>query len=320
VRRAPSVVLVNLGTTAAPEPEAVRRFLAEFLSDPRVVDYPSWIWKPILARILRSRPERVAEQYRSIWREDGSPLEAGTRRIADGLSAAFRGEVDVSVAYRYGEPSLASALAERDGTGIVIPLFPQRTGSTTGTIAALVGDRAVVRAIAPADPGYVEAQAELFARTARDRPPDHFVVSFHGIPVRYDRSEQGRYRRDCEATFDALLKRIGWPESRSTLAYQSRFGPEPWIGPRTARVLAGLGRRGVGTVAVATPGFLTEGLETAEEIGIRGKKTFLDAGGSQLLRIPCVEDHPAFVASLSKLVREAFEAGAESESLKERSS
>jgi protoporphyrin/coproporphyrin ferrochelatase len=297
-----SVVLVNLGTTEAPEPEAVRRFLAEFLSDPMVVDYPRRLWKPILARILRSRPERVAEQYRSIWHEDGSPLESGTRRIATALSELLGEETAVSVAYRYGEPSLASALEA--GGGVVIPLFPQRTGSTTGTIEAVVGDRAAVRFIMPDDSGYIEAQADLFEGAVAESPPEHFVVSFHGIPVRYDRAEGRRYRGDCEATFGALLKRLDWPKKMATLSYQSRFGPEPWIGPRTARVLAQLGRYGIRAVAVATPGFVTEGLETAEEIGIRGKTTFLDAGGERFQRIPCVEHHPAFVASLAKLVRE----------------
>jgi ferrochelatase len=298
-----SVVLVNLGTAEAPEPEAVRRFLAEFLSDPMVVDYPRWLWKPILARILRSRPERVAEQYRSIW-EDGSPLDRGTRRIARALAASLGEGVEVSFAYRYGEPSLAGVLGKAGGGRLVVPLFPQRTGSTTGTIEALVGDRAAVRPIPPDDPGYVEAQAELCERAFEKRPPEHLVVSFHGIPLRYDRAEGGIYRRECEATYRALLERLGWSEARATLSYQSRFGPEPWIGPRTARTLARLGRGGVRGVAVLTPGFLTEGLETAEEIGIRGRKTFLEGGGERFVRVPCVEDHPAFVASLAKLVRE----------------
>jgi len=308
------VVLVNLGTTTAPEPEAVRRFLSEFLSDPMVVDYPRWLWKPILARILRSRPERVAEQYRSIWREGGSPLETGTRRIASALGKSLGEGTAVSVAYRYGEPSLAGALGA--GGSVVIPLFPQRTGSTTGTIEAVVGDRAPLRLIAPDDAGYIEAQAELFEGAVADSPPEHFVVSFHGIPVRYDRAEGGRYRGDCEATYGALLERLEWPKSMASLSYQSRFGPEPWIAPRTAKMLERLGRDGIRAIAVATPGFVTEGLETAEEIGIRGKATFLQAGGERFQRIPCVEDHPAFVASLAKLVREGSEDG----NVKERNS
>lgn len=296
------VLLVNLGTTAAPEPAAVRAFLSEFLSDPLVVDYPRWLWAPILRRILRSRPERVAAMYRSIWHEEGSPLVLGTRRIAQALGAALGARVDV--AYRYGTPSLGDALRDSKEDLLVVPLFPQRTGSTTGTIERVVREvasAARVLHIPPELPGYVEAQAALFERGA-PTPPEHLVVSFHGIPVRYDRAEQGLYRRDCEATFRALLQELGWPEARATLSFQSRFGPEPWLKPATARVLERLGRSGVASVAVATPGFLTEGLETAEEIGIRGMETFKSAGGTTFVRVPVVEAHPAFIESLRRLV------------------
>lgn len=297
-----SVVLVNLGTTRAPEPDAVRDFLAEFLSDPMVVDYPAWLWKPILKRILATRPERVAEQYRSIWTGDGSPLHVGSHRIAHALRGLLRR--DVRVAFRYGEPALEMALEDRP---IVVPLFPQRTGSTTGTIERLVGGRASVRQV-PADAdGYVEAQADLWRKSVNGEPPEHVVVSFHGIPARYDRAEGGLYRRDCEATFEALVERVGWPASKATLAFQSRFGPEPWIGPATAKSLQKLARSGIRSVAVATPGFATEGLETVEEIGIRGRETFLAEGGERFLRIPCVEAHPAFVRTLAEIV-EAEEA------------
>lgn len=298
------VLLVNLGTAAAPTPEAVREFLHEFLSDPLVVDYPAWLWRPILRRILRSRPAKVAELYRSIWHDEGSPLDRGTRRIAASLAEATGREV--AVAYRYGAPSLRGALERVPRGTLVVPLFPQRTSSTTGTIERVVEEvapeRSSVLRIPPDDPGYVAAQAELVAEKASDGPPEHLVVSFHGIPVRYDRSERGLYRRDCQATFEALLKRMSWPETRATLSFQSRFGPEPWLRPATAAVLERLGRRGVRSVAVATPGFLTEGLETAEEIGIRGRETFLEAGGTSFTRIPVVEAHPAFVESLVRLV------------------
>jgi ferrochelatase len=288
------IVLVNLGTTRAPEPEAVREFLAEFLSDPEVVDYPGWLWKPILSRILRSRPEKVAEQYRSIWTAEGSPLESGTKRIAAALAA--RTGRDVRIAFRYGEPSLSRALAEE--RPLVVPLFPQRTGSTTGTIEKLVGSRAAVTLLPPDARGYIDAQADFWMKAVDGEPVDHVVVSFHGIPVRYDRAEKSGYRRDCEATYRALLERVGWPSSKATLSYQSRFGPEPWIGPATATVFEKLARSGARAIAAVTPGFVTEGLETIEEIGIRGKSTFLESGGERFVRIPCVEDHPSFVASL----------------------
>jgi ferrochelatase len=299
-----TVVLVNLGTTRAPEPAAVRAFLEEFLSDPMVVDYPRWLWRPILARILRSRPERVAEQYRAIWTEEGSPLVSGTKRIAEALRAASGAEV--REAYRYGEPSLSREL-ETPGR-LVIPLFPQRTSSTTGTIERLVGTRARVAFIPPDDPGYIEAQADRFRGAVGYAPTEHLLVSFHGIPSRYDRAEGGLYRRDCQATYRALLSRLDWPESRATLAFQSRFGPEPWIGPSTAKTLERLGRSGVRSVAVATPGFLTDGLETLEEMGIRGRETFSSAGGERLVLVPAVADHPSFILSLAALVAQGSSA------------
>lgn len=299
-----SVLLVNLGTTLAPEPWAVREFLGEFLSDPMVVDYPTWLWRPVLAKILRVRPEKVAEQYRAIWTEAGSPLRNGTRRIAGALAGLLGREV--KYAHRYGRPSLREELDAARKNVVAVPLFPQRTGSTTGSIESAIGDASAVeiRRIAPDDPGYIEAVGDLFARSVGDVPPEHFVVSFHGIPVRYDRRERGTYRADCERTFRAILSRIAWPEKKATLSYQSRFGPEPWLRPATASVLARLGASGAGRVAVATPGFLTEGLETLEEIGIRGRRTFLEAGGRELIRIPAVEAHHRFVASLAALVAE----------------
>jgi ferrochelatase len=262
-----------------------------------VVDYPGWLWRPILNRILRSRPARVADQYRSIWTNEGSPLKVGTERLRSALGAKIH--ADVEVAYRYGSP----AVAGRTSGALVVPLFPQRTGSTTGTIEALLAPDARILYIPPDDPGYIRAQAELVRRAVGETPPAHLVVSFHGIPVRYDRAERGIYRRDCESTFRALLAELDWPEQAATLTFQSRFGPEPWIGPATAKTLAKLGSSR--SVAVVTPGFLTDGLETIEEIGIRGRETFMEAGGERFVRVPCVEDHPDFVSSLARLVEKA---------------
>jgi len=300
-----TILLVNLGTTRAPEPEAVREFLREFLSDPMVVDYPEWLWRPVLAKILRSRPHKVAEMYRSIWTEEGNPLERGTERIASALGRHFG--VEVHHAYRYGSPSLRERVAWGEVPITLVPLFPQRTGSTTGSIESAIerSSGIEIRHIAPDDPGYIEAAADLFHRSVGNAPPEHLVVSFHGIPLRYDRREGGMYRADCERTFRALLKALAWPEAKATLSYQSRFGPEPWLRPATASVLERLGSSGVRSIAVATPGFVTEGLETLEEIGIRGRKTFLEAGGTRFLRVPVVEAHPRFVRSLATLVEGA---------------
>lgn len=308
------LILVNLGTPTAPTPEAVREFLDEFLSDPAVVDYPGWFWKPFLRRIiLPKRPIPVAHAYQSIWTTAGSPLRVATDRYAAVVGAAAPG-LAVHTAYRYGEPSLESvmgrvAMQDPDRV-IVVPLFPQRTNPTTGTIfnrareaasRAGIADRVSERLVAPDDAGYVAAMADRWREGTKERRPEHLVVSFHGIPKRFNRQEHGVYVRDCEVTTRALLHAIDWPAARTTLAYQSKFGPEPWLAPATADVLVQLPRRGVTSVAVITPGFVTEGLETIEEIGIRGREAFGAAGGTHFIRVGGVEDHPAFVASLVRL-------------------
>lgn len=312
----PNLVLVNLGTPTAPTAAAVREFLDEFLSDPAVIDYPAWFWKPFLRRvILRSRPERVAHQYQAIWTPEGSPLRTTTERIGTGIRAMYDGRLRVTTAYRYGEPSLDTVMQRLRASGgpiVVAPLFPQRTDATTGTALtrarqaaerAGVADRLVERVPAPDAPGYIQAMAERWREAIATAPhaPEHLVVSFHGIPVRFDRRERGVYVRDCEATTHALLEAVGWPAASATLAYQSKFGPEPWLTPATADLFETLPRRGVKSLAVITPGFVTEGLETIEEIGMRGAEAFHEAGGEHFIRVPAVDDHPAFLSSLAAL-------------------
>jgi ferrochelatase len=315
-------LLVNLGTPTAPTDAAVRTFLSEFLSDPSVVDLPRWIWRPILsAFVLRSRPKRVAEQYKSVWTDSGSPLRAATQRMTDAVAARSNDEFTVSWAFRYGEPSLETEMrrlaAENDGPVIVVPLFPQRTDATTGTAfrrareaAKSAGIHARYREalIAPADDGYIAALADRWRATlaASDAHPEHLVISFHGIPERYDRRERRQYTRDCEETAAAFLLTIDWPTSKATLAYQSKFGPEAWLTPATATVVEDLARGGTKRLAVVTPGFLTHGLETLEEIGIRARESFLAAGGEELLLVDCVEDHVAMVDSFVRIAMNAM--------------
>jgi ferrochelatase len=311
------LLLVNLGTPEAPTPEAVRAFLREFLSDPAVVDLPRWIWRAILnCFVLRSRPHRVAEQYASIWTQAGSPLRAATERMVHAVRGRATGALTASWAFRYGEPSLDAEMRriakEHDGPVVVVLLFPQRTDATTGTAFRRAREAAATAGImhryrealvAPADDGYIAALAARWSETL-DRcvaPPDHLVISFHGIPARYDRREHYQYTRDCEETAAAFLATTGWPVSNATLAYQSKFGPEPWLIPATAAVIKDLARRGARRVAVVTPGFLTHGLETLEEIGIRGRDDFLAAGGEELLLVGAVEDHPAMIDTLIRL-------------------
>lgn len=313
----PHLLLVNLGTPDAPTPESVRRFLDEFLSDPDVIDFPRWLWQPILQGIiLRTRPRKVAEAYESIWTPEGSPLRVATERLVRQLRAESHGRFTVSAAYRYGEPSIDSEKARLKAEGVqrvvVVPLFPQRTSSTTGTAFRRAYEAAfrldlpstVIDRVIPADdPGYIQAQAERFfeAIAHEPAPPDHIVISYHGIPERYDRNERRAYSSDCCHTTTALLEAINWPVQRSTLAFQSKFGPEKWLTPATDAVLEALPKQGVRSVAVITPGFVTDGLETIEEIGDRGRESFLEAGGERFIRVPAVETHPAFVQSLARL-------------------
>lgn len=313
----PHLLLVNLGTPDAPTPESVRRFLREFLSDPDVIDFPKWFWQPILQGIiLRTRPRKVAHAYESIWTPDGSPLRASTERIVAQLRAVAGDRFTVSAAYRYGEPSIASEKARLKDAGVekfvVVPLFPQRTSSTTGTafrrafesaVSMELGVPVIDRVISPTDSGYIEAQAERFFEAIASEPalPEHVVISYHGIPERYDRNERRSYSSDCCHTTTALLEAIKWPVAKSTLTFQSKFGPEKWLTPATDAVLENLPKRGIKSVAVITPGFVTDGLETIEEIGDRGRESFMEAGGETFIRVPAVDTHPAFIRSLAAL-------------------
>lgn len=298
-------LLANLGTPSAPTEDAVRAFLAEFLSDPCVVDWPAWLWQPILRGIvLRKRPARVAHAYRSIWSEHGAPLAVETRRLAEAVQRELGGDWDVRAAYRYGAPSVASELEALRGREVhVVPLFPQRTRASSGSIAARVAAVGSARLVelAPTDADYIEALATPLAGLARDA---QLVVSFHSIPRRVDRAEGRRYSSDCRATFDALCAAAAWPRERAELCYQSRFGPEPWLGPALAERLVALARTGR-PVVVTTPGFLTEGLETLEEIGLRGRESYQEAGGRQFLRIDCPAGQPALARALAGVLRHA---------------
>jgi len=307
-------LLVNLGTPSAPTAAAVRAFLAEFLSDPLVVDWPAWLWQPLLQGVvLRRRPARIAEAYRQIWTAEGSPLAAQTRALARAVQLELGAGWDVRAAFRYGEPGLASELAALRAAGravSVLPLFPQRTRASGGSIEALVeaggpengpenGPARVVR-LAPDDAGYVAALAEPLRAAPRSA---HLLASFHSIPRRIDRAEGGRYAADCRATFEALRAMLDWPRERAELCFQSRFGPEPWLGPTTASRLAALPRAGAREVIVTTPGFLTEGLETVEEIGLRGERTFRGAGGLHFTRVPCAAGGPLLARAIAAALR-----------------
>ena len=291
------IVLVNLGTPADATAAAVRDFLDEFLSDPQVVDWPKWIWQPVLRGVvLRRRPARVAAAYARIWTPEGSPLRVATEALGHALAARAPKTTRISVAYRYGAPGLEAAVEaalNRARTVCVVPLFAQATASSSGTILRLVRaaaakrqatERVSCRLLAPDEPHYIAAsRARCEAAFARfpDGMPERLVMSFHSLPARVDRKEGHVYSRACETTATALRAALGLHPDHVQLTYQSRFGPEPWLGPATEASLVALADAGVRHVAVAAPGFLTPGLETLEELGMRARAAFLDAGGRQ---------------------------------------
>jgi protoporphyrin/coproporphyrin ferrochelatase len=186
----------------------------------------------------------------------------------------------------------------------VLPLFPQRTQSSSGSVGTVVAraGHGKLAALEPDDPGYIAALAAGLAQAPRDA---RLLVSFHSIPRRVDRAEGARYSADCRRTFEALLAAARWPREQAELCYQSRFGPEPWLGPQLAARLAELPRAGVRSVCVTTPGFLTEGLETLEEVGIRARETFLEAGGVHFERIPCPAGQPELARALARALEDS---------------
>ncbi|MEQ8936346.1 MAG: ferrochelatase [Amphiplicatus sp.] len=319
-RERTGVMLVNLGTPAEPTAAAVRTYLAEFLSDRRIVDYPRALWLPILyGVILTVRPARSARAYAKIWRkeENESPLRTYTRRQADLLKPAFGEEVIIDWAMRYGEPSIRrrlSALREQGCTRIlVIPLYPQYSATTTASVHDAVFD--AVRAmrwqpalrLAPAFhdmPAYIGA----LAATARRRlaslswAPERIIISFHGLPERY-LTEGDPYHCHCQKTARLLREEMGWSDAFAPLAFQSRFGREKWLGPATDGTIAKLAADGVKRLAIITPGFVADCIETLEEIGIAGKEQFLEAGGEAFDAIPCLNDDPEMIALLEAIAR-----------------
>jgi len=323
-RGTPGVLLLQLGTPDAPTPKALRRYLREFLGDRRVIDLSRPVWWVILNFfVLPRRPARSAALYRRVWTDAGSPLLVTTRAQAGKLRARLErlyGTVPVAVGMRYGTPSIASAVGALLDAGadriVVLPMFPQYAGATTGSaveaLLSAIGRRRVIppiRVVPPYgdDRAYIDALAAV-ARDAlarADRPPDHLLVSFHGLPARYV-ADGDPYQRECEATFAALAASLGWPVERMTLAYQSRFGSEPWLQPYADETIRALPARGVRSLAVICPGFTADCLETIEEMGMTNRELFLEAGGESYQLIPCVNDDDRWIAGMASLVaREA---------------
>lgn len=319
------VLLVNLGTPEAPTAQAIRDYLAEFLSDPNVVGLPRVLWLPILyGAVLRKRPARLVPRYAGIWMDGGSPLLVYSRRQAEGLAPrlAARGlEVEVALAMRYGRPSIEQALTQLQARGceriLAVPLYPQCTASTTTTAIEAVTAQAVRMGLAQGlrfvghfydQPGYLDAQAGLISRYWQEHGrPDKLLMSFHGLPRRVvDRGDP--YYRHCLETADLLRRRLDLAENQVEVSFQSRFGAGRWLEPYTLPRLQALPGEGVKALDVVCPGFVADCLETLEEINQDGREAFLKAGGRQFRYIPALNDDPAWLDGLTGLVEKALRA------------
>jgi len=313
------VLLVNLGTPDAPDARAVRRYLAEFLSDRRVVELPPLLWQPILRGIvLRTRPRRSAHAYAQIWSEVGSPLAAITRAQAEALQDSFGAGVIVDHAMRYGTPAIGERLATLKAQGcdriLLAPLYPQYCAATTATandaaFAALGAMRwqPAIRTLPPYhdDPAYIGAlRASVEAALAAlDFAPDAIVASFHGMPAR-TLALGDPYQCHCQATARLLGEALG---RDLLISFQSRFGRAKWLEPATDATLRALPGRGLRRVAVVAPGFAADCLETLEEIAIRGRAEFLAGGGERFAYLPCLNAGPQGIEMLEKLLSRELE-------------
>jgi len=308
------VLLINLGTPDAPEVRAVRRYLAEFLSDPRVIEIPAIAWKPILhGIILRTRPRKSAEAYNQVWTNEGSPLRVIAHRQTEALRARFP-DIRIHYAMRYGNPGIAAAVANmvREGCTRILaaPLYPQYCAATTATandavFAALASMRwqPALRTLPPYhdDPLYIEALRANLTRQigALDFEPDRLLLSFHGMPQRT--LEQGDpYHCHSQKTARLLSDALG---REVDVAFQSRFGRAKWLEPATDKTLAAYPMRGGKRLAIAAPGFSADCLETLEELGIRGRESFKRSGGERFALLDCLNDSAESVAMLEGLIQ-----------------
>lgn len=314
--RPTGLIVANLGTPDAPTAEAVKRYLREFLGDPKVVDIPKPLWKTLLELIiLPRRSPRVAKAYASIWTECGSPLAVTTWGIGNALAKRLEPSgVETVIAMRYGNPSMKSAIEDLVGRGceriILLPLFPQWSDTTTGTMQEYAAKLLARRPDGPAlsvvpayydDPGYISAMAGRIRESVGSEPVDRYVFSFHGLPQRYVRNGDP-YLDHCQRTAWALAKEMELDDKEWELVFQSRFGPEPWLQPYLDKRLEELGKEG-GRVAVALPGFAADCLETLEEVAEEGRDDFLAAGGRELVVVPALNEDPAWIDALEALVR-----------------
>ena len=316
------ILVANLGTPDNTDYRSMRRYLNEFLSDRRVIDYPAWKWQPILqAIILTRRPFSSGKAYRSIWNieRDESPLLTITRaqseKLAQVMQARHGDRVMVDFCMRYGNPSTVSKVRAMVAAGctriLFFPLYPQYAGATTATandqfFRALMGEtwQPAARTV-PAyfdDPAYIDALAQSVERAYAAAPtrPDILVCSYHGMPERY-LTRGDPYHCQCRKTTRLLRERLGWDEAAITSTFQSRFGPEEWLKPHTVDEVARLAQAGKKNIAVIAPAFSADCVETLEEISQEIRDSFVEAGGEGFTYIPCLNDDDAHIAALADI-------------------
>lgn len=311
------VLLINLGTPEKLTKDSVRTYLAEFLSDKRVVDYPAAFWQPVLRGIiLNTRPAKTCAAYEKIWdREtDESPLRRYTREQAERLRLRLPEDVTVDWAMRYGVPSIDERLGVMQRAGcdriLLVPLYPQYSATTTGTACDAAFGWAMRQPWQPAlrvvppfhdDAGYIDALAAT-CRAHVQPGTERVIISFHGLPQRYFRAGDP-YHCQCQKTARLLRERMGWEESFAPVSFQSKFGPEKWLEPSTEDLVIAAAEDGLKKVAVITPGFVSDCIETLEEVGMELAETFTEAGGEELTAIPCLNSGDDFIDVLESLVR-----------------
>jgi protoporphyrin/coproporphyrin ferrochelatase len=312
------VLLLNLGTPVAPTPQAVRTYLREFLSDQRVVELPRFLWQLILRGIvLPVRGRKSAHAYSTIWRDSGSPLLTGTRSLTTALAKAMPEGVMTYFAMTYGQPSVVKVLQEMKQQGVqyllVVPLYPQYAGSSTGAALdqvwrVLLRQRTqmAVRSINSfyADSNYIKTLANHIRTYWQQHGRGQcLLLSFHGIPQAQHQAGDD-YVEHCTTTTRLLVAELGLKENEYRLAFQSRFGYAPWVGPSTQDLLVQLPQAGINSLDVVCPGFVTDCLETLEEINIRGKADFLAHGGKHFQYIPCMNSEYEWVEILAPLIKQ----------------
>jgi ferrochelatase len=332
------VLLINLGTPDNPSVGAVRRYLREFLNDPMVIDIsPVARWMLLNLVVLPRRPKQSAAAYQKVWLKEGSPLLVYSEALKHSLQSTLGQEYTVELGMRYGNPSIASAVTRLDEASVdrivVVPLYPQYAMSSTGTALAALYEDAASRSIVPPlqvipdfyeHPGYLDAAAAMIEDERADFSPDHIFFSYHGLPERHvkksDRSGQhclaapdccdqivpanrSCYRAQCMATTRGLVQRLNLKQGDYTVGFQSRLGRTPWIKPYTDELLPALVADGKRRILVSCPSFVSDCLETLEEIGLRAREDFIEAGGEDLRLVPCLNDDQAWTDTVANMVR-----------------